>query len=402
MKKSLKLIIIILLILISLFTLYRVYMYIKIKTAKIEISLKDNLTLEFNDKKHVSYFINNINGEIIDDYIINSKKLGNKKVKFSFINDDGIKLNYEFDIKIIDTVAPVIWLGNQYSLPIGSDMNLADKILCGDNYDKNPNCFIEGNYDINKIGTYPLTFKAIDNSGNIKIQPFNLTVYEPVTNTTEEINKNIDKKTINFEDIVAMYKTDKTKIGIDVSSWQGDIDFEKIKKAGVEFIIIRVGGTRGTNGKYFLDSKFKRNIRLANKYDIDVGIYFYSYANSIESAKKDARWVLKQIKGYNVTLPIAFDWEEWAYFNEYDLSFFGLTSMANSFLKTIEDKGYKGMLYSSKSYLEAIWLPLDYDIWLAHYTSKTNYEGKYKFWQLCDNGKIDGINGEVDIDIMYK
>ena len=229
-----------------------------------------------------------------------------------------------------------------------------------------------------------------------------MTVYEPVTNTTEEINKNIDKKTINFEDIVAMYKTDKTKIGIDVSSWQGDIDFEKIKKAGVEFIIIRVGGTRGTNGKYFLDSKFKRNIRLANKYDIDVGIYFYSYANSIESAKKDARWVLKQIKGYNVTLPIAFDWEEWAYFNEYDLSFFGLTSMANSFLKTIEDKGYKGMLYSSKSYLEAIWLPLDYDIWLAHYTSKTNYEGKYKFWQLCDNGKIDGINGEVDIDIMYK
>ena len=121
-----------------------------------------------------------------------------------------------------------------------------------------------------------------------------------------------------------------------------------------------------------------------------------------QKAKKDAEWVLKQIKKYDVSLPIAFDWEEWAYFNEYNLSFFGLTSMADSFLKTIENHGYKGMLYSSKAYLDTIWMPLDYDIWLAHYTSKTNYEGKFKFWQLCDNGKVDGIDTDVDIDIMYK
>ena len=288
-----------------------------------------------------------------------------------------------------------------YNLEKGSDVVLTDKILCGDNYDNKPNCFIEGDYDINTPGTYQLTFKAIDSSGNAESKSFNLNVYEPIKTETKEDNKT-EKSYTYFTDIVNNYKNDKTKIGLDISSWQGDVDFKKIKDAGVEFVIIRVGGTRGTNGKHFLDSKFERNIKEANKYDIDVGIYFYSYANSIKKAKKDAEWVLKQIKKYDVSLPIAFDWEEWAYFNEYNLSFFGLTSMADSFLKTIENHGYKGMLYSSKAYLDTIWMPLDYDIWLAHYTSKTNYEGKFKFWQLCDNGKVDGINTDVDIDIMYK
>ena len=70
-------------------------------------------------------------------------------------------------------------------------------------------------------------------------------------------------------------------------------------------------------------------------------------------------------------------------------------------METIENAGYKSMLYSSKSYLEYIWLPTKYDIWLAHFTDKTNYKGKYKFWQLCDNGYVDGIIGGVDVDIMY-
>ena len=75
--------------------------------------------------------------------------------------------------------------------------------------------------------------------------------------------------------------------------------------------------------------------------------------------------------------------------------------MAESFLDVLKDAVYKCMLYIIKNYLEKIWLKTDYPIWLAHYTSKTNYEGPYYMWQLCDNGRIDGINGAVDIDIMY-
>ena len=71
-------------------------------------------------------------------------------------------------------------------------------------------------------------------------------------------------------------------------------------------------------------------------------------------------------------------------------------------LNEIEKNGYKGMLYGSKNYLEQIWLPNNHNIWLAHYTDKTSYEGNYKFWQLTEIGKVDGIDGTVDIDIQYK
>jgi GH25 family lysozyme M1 (1,4-beta-N-acetylmuramidase) len=75
---------------------------------------------------------------------------------------------------------------------------------------------------------------------------------------------------------------------------------------------------------------------------------------------------------------------------------------AKAFLDTIKDAGYKGINYSSKRYLETVWYPLEYDTWLAHYTKQTTYKGKYKYWQLTSTGRIDGIKGYVDIDIMYE
>ena len=376
------------------------YHYLRIKNARIEVVLKNNLTAEFTEEKKVSDFIESINGNIIDDYVIDTTSLGKKEIKFQFKNDQNIIVPYEYEIEVIDTVQPVVWLSNVYQVTKGSNINLTDKILCGDNQDNKPKCTVEGNYDLNTVGDYPLLFKAEDKSGNITEKQFILRVIEP--SNTNAPRTTVEPTYTDFNQSKNQYKTDKTQIGIDVSGWQGEIDFEKIKNAGVEFIMIRVGGTRGTNGEYFVDKYFKRNIEEANKYGIKAGIYFYSYANSKESAMKDAKWVIKQIKDYDIDLPIAFDWEEWAYFNDYNLSFFGLTSMAESFLETIEDAGYEGMLYSSKSYLENIWLPTKYDIWLAHYTIQTNYQGKYKLWQLCENGKIDGIDGAVDINVMYE
>lgn len=376
------------------------YHYLRIKNARIEVVLKNNLTAEFTEERKVSDFIESINGNIIDDYVINTTSLGKKEIKFQFKNDQNIIVPYEYEIEVIDTVQPVVWLSNVYQVTKGSNINLTDKILCGDNQDNKPKCTVEGNYDLNTVGDYPLLFKAEDKSGNITEKQFILRVIEP--SNTNAPRTTVEPTYTDFNQAKNQYKTDKTQIGIDVSGWQGEIDFEKIKNAGVEFIMIRVGGTRGTNGEYFVDKYFKRNIEEANKYGIKAGIYFYSYANSKASAMKDAKWVIKQIKDYDIDLPIAFDWEEWAYFNDYNLSFFGLTSMAESFLDTIEDAGYEGMLYSSKSYLENIWLPTKYDIWLAHYTIQTNYQGKYKLWQLCENGKIDGIDGAVDINVMYE
>ena len=180
-----------------------------------------------------------------------------------------------------------------------------------------------------------------------------------------------------------------------------NVDFSKLKSAGVEFVIIRIGSSTGINGENFIDSKFIQNIKNANSVGIPVGVYFYSYANSVDRAISDAKWIIENIKDYKVELPIAFDWENWGSFNTYELSFFGLTNMAKRFMDTVKDAGYDAMLYSSKTYLENIWMSVDYPVWLAHYTKNTNYAGDYSYWQICSNGRVDGINGDVDIDIRY-
>ena len=84
-----------------------------------------------------------------------------------------------------------------------------------------------------------------------------------------------------------------------------------------------------------------------------------------------------------------------------NLSLFGLGEVADSFLDEVKKIGYKPMLYGSKNYLNSVWKYNNYDVWLAHYTNKTNYDGKYVMWQICDNGIIDGIEEKVDIDILY-
>lgn len=390
MKKK---IIIILIIALSIVGIIFLYNYLRIKFAKIEVILKENLETPFLSEVKVSDFIESINGNIIDDYIIDTKEIGSQEIAFEFINDDNIKVEYSYEIKIIDITKPTIWLGKTYNVAVNSDIDLTKKILCGDDYDSKPNCFIEGEYDLNTIGEYPLVFKAIDSSGNKEEVAFTLNV--------QEQKKQTSKKEVytSFEEIKQKYKTEDTKIGIDVSTYQGDIDFKKLKESGVEFVIIRVG--YGYDNKNYLDKRFKEYIEGCNENNIDVGIYYYSYADSKEEAIEEANWVLKQIKKYKVTLPIAFDWEEWGNFNEYNLSFFGLTSLAEEFLKAVEKKGYKGMLYSSKNYLENMWMKTKYDIWLAQYIEEPTYEGTYKFWQLCDNGKVDGIEKAVDVDVMY-
>lgn len=399
-KKILFLLIAFLIFIFLIVGIVKLVGFIRLKTAKIEVTLQNDLTASFLENKKISDYIVSINGNILNDKSIDTTKIGKKTISFKFKNDDGIVVPYSYEIEVKDTIEPVIWLNSSYTIYKGNDVDIVSNVLCGDNEDSHPNCYIEGEYNYEEVGEYPLVFKAEDRSGNVATKDFKLYVVEPKKNSSNN-NQNITKSTTLFTDVVKNYKAENTKIGIDVSGWQGDIDFEKIKNAGVEFIIIKVGGTKGTDGEYYVDSKFLQNITKANEYDIDVGVYFYSYANTDTLAKKDAEWLLEQIKPYKVNLPIAFDWENWSSFNEYHLSFFGLTNMANTFLDTVKAKGYDGMLYSSKNYLERLWLPTKYPTWLAHYTDKTNYQGKYQFWQICDDGEIEGIDGAVDIDIMY-
>ncbi len=367
------------------------------KRAQEKVELVKDLTAPFLAEKKVSDYIEHLEGTLMDDYMIDTSKLGKQKVIFEFVDEKKSKLNYTFEIEVKDITPPFTTIGKTYSVVRGSDKNFVDKIFCGDDQDSHPKCTIEGDYDLEKSGNYPVVFKAVDKSGNVLEKEITLRVYDKGSGGSSTSNKTRTE----YSDIVKNHKNGSTLIGLDVSKWQGDIDFDTLKKEGVEFIMLRIGSSRGTGGEYYEDSYFKRNIENALRVGIPVGIYFYSYANTEELAKKDAEWVIEQVKGYQVDLPIAFDWEDWSSFNSYGISFYDLTKVANAFLKTIEDAGYQGMLYSSKYYLENVWLKKNYPVWLAHYTSKTDYNGDYRIWQLCSNGKIKGIYGNVDIDILY-
>ena len=223
----------------------------KIKNAIIEITLKEDLNIEFNSEIRVSDLIESINGKIVNNHRINTTKLGKQTIEYIYINDDNIRLNQSIEINIVDTVAPVIWIGGSYTIYKGNAFDYSN-IMCGDNHDSIPNCYVEGNYDVYKVGTYPLTFKAEDKSGNVTTKEFNLKVINKPT--TSSGNSSTPKTYTEFSDIMSKHKTEKTKIGIDVSGWQGEIDFEKIKNAGVEFIIIKVGGNTGTEKENYVDS----------------------------------------------------------------------------------------------------------------------------------------------------
>ena len=359
-------------------------------------SVKDNNSIEVYSNKKITDFIYNLKGTLIDDFSIDINSLGKKEIIFSYNNESGHKRRGSFNINVVDTTNPVILLNDSYSVIVGYNKNLTDVIMSFDNYDSNPIREIIGEYDLNTPGTYNLEYRITDSSGNVTSKKFKLNVLKKDKNNL--IN---ESSYTSFKDVISNYKNDNTCIGIDVSKWQGDIDFDKLKESGVEFVIIRIGTQNGFDGEIIEDIYFKNNIRKAKESGIDVGLYFYSYAKSKEEVLKQARWIVKKLDGMKLELPIAYDWESWNSFNTTNLSLYEFNELAHIFMDYLEKNGYKSMLYGSKYYLNNVF-STDKTIWLAHYTDKTDYEGKYYIWQMCNDGKVSGINGYVDIDILYK
>lgn len=362
------------------------------------VTLKENLQIEYGKKAKASDFIENLNGTMVNDTEIDTNKLGKIEVQFEFINIKNKKRTATFYIETKDVTAPKIFSGSSYTVKKGYNKQLENVLMSGDDIDDTPTRKIVGEYDFNTAGDYKLTYVVTDASGNETKKDFVLHVVEPSSNNTTPVEK--EKK--NIEDIINTYKNEKTKIGIDVSKWQGEIDWQKVKESGIEFAIIRMGYQKDYDADFAIDPYFEQNMEGAKNAGIPVGLYFYSYAKTTAQAEEQANWVKEQIKNYKIDLPIAFDWESWSSFNKANMSFNTINKVADTFMKTISNNGnYTGMLYSSKNYLEKIWYPTEFKTWLAHYTSKTNYTGDYYIWQMCDTGKIDGINADVDIDIMY-
>ena len=358
--------------------------YLSVKTDTIDV---------YSDTKLSDIIDTNVKYE---DVVLDTDDIGDKIYNLKFKID---KKNYLYHIKysVKDLNKPKILSSTDRYVQVGKDVYLCDYIMYGDLYDNEPVCRVEGEYDLNKVGNYKIKYIVSDSANNETYFYTTLHVYEPSNERNES-----KKTTTYFSDIVSKHKNDKTKIGIDVSRWQGDIDYKKVKEAGAEFVIMRIGVESKQGEEIGMDSKYKQNIKKAREAGLEVGVYLYSIALTKDVARSHAEWVIKALDGEKLDLPIVFDWENFNKWNEYKLSFHDINSIADTFIETVKKAGYEGMLYSSKFYLENIWINKnDYPVWLAHYTDETSYKGKYKIWQMCNDGVIDGINGDVDIDIMY-
>ena len=379
--------------------LVAIIVYLQLTNTE-DLILNSNLTFDFREKVYVEDLISSLKGKLINNTLIDTKKVGTKRVRILYYNHYGVIESKNVEIDIRDNVPPTIVINNIYEVEQGTVTNLLDNIFCADNYDDNVTCKIEGKYDLNKLGKYHLKISAKDKSNNVTKKSFTLHVTEKEDKTK---NKNTKPTTnTNFSDIRKKYQNNNRSIGIDISKWQGSVDFKKIKSQGVEFVMIKIGGQDKKGGSITLDPNFSTNIEQALKNKLNVGIYFYSKASTSKEARKQAEWVIKQLQNYQIQLPIAFDWENWSNYSTYHISFNTLNNIAASFFEPLEKANYSTMLYSSKYYLENIWYQDEYNIWIAHYTSNDKGKNKYSMWQLCDDGKIDGIDANVDIDIYYK
>ena len=193
--------------------------------------------------------------------------------------------------------------------------------------------------------------------------------------------------------------------GVDVSFYQQKIDWKSVKADGIDFAMIRLGYRGYADGQLNLDSYYEYNIEEAEKAGLETGVYFFSQAVTPEEAMEEARFVLRKIRGKKIDGPIGFDmeWIEGASRINH-LSVEEKTAIADAFCQTIAEKGYEPVIYGNPTWLlkhiDLSYLT-EYSVWLAHFSETTDYPYAYAIWQYTDSGEIDGIKGNVDLNVKF-
>lgn len=206
-------------------------------------------------------------------------------------------------------------------------------------------------------------------------------------------------------EIQALQQVSEAKVGIDVSKWNGEIDWKQVSDAGVEFAIVRVGYRGAAAGSLVEDPYFEENMRGAASNGISVGVYFSTQAVNEVEAVEEASAALRLIREYKLDYPVFVDTES-AGVNGRAAALDAKTraSLCEAFCRTVESEGYDAGVYGSRhwygSRLEMDGLQ-DYYIWLAEYRSVPLYEGNYQMWQYTSRGTVDGISGNVDLNVSY-
>lgn len=197
-----------------------------------------------------------------------------------------------------------------------------------------------------------------------------------------------------------------TKNIIDVSKYQGDIDWKAVKDYGIDGVIVRAGVRGYGSGEIVADSKFDDNMKGALAADLDAGVYFFSEAITVEEAEEEADFVLKAVKPYKVKLPIVIDLEmiDGDDARNEKVSKEEMTKITLAFMKKIEDAGYEAMLYGNiRTISEMVDLTRlqDYKLWFAYYSNDIYIPYKVDMWQYASDGKVDGITTDCDVNMMF-
>ena len=193
---------------------------------------------------------------------------------------------------------------------------------------------------------------------------------------------------------------------IDVSEWQSSIDWEKVKEAGVDYAIIRVGGRYGISGHIYDDEYSIYNCTQAIKNNIGIGLYFFTQAVNLFEAEEEAEFVLDFIKNnkIKISLPIYIDSEYLTKGRHNFLTKKERTDIIKAFCERIKKEGYKAGVYANLSWFEKQIevKELNYSIWVAQYNESCDFKYSYDIWQYSSSGKIDGIKGYVDLNKFNK
>lgn len=189
--------------------------------------------------------------------------------------------------------------------------------------------------------------------------------------------------------------------GIDVSEFQGSIDWSKVKNDGIEFAILKLGNIYDYDANY-KDSKFETNYKNAKAQGIKIGAYIYNYCNTVDTLKEGLKWAIEKLDGKKFDMPIYLDMEDKDIQGE---TVETLTNQCNEFAKYVKSKGYQAGVYANVNWLKNELDPEKFDadisVWVAQYYKECQYTGEYDIWQYTSSGKVDGVSGNCDMNYFY-
>lgn len=230
-----------------------------------------------------------------------------------------------------------------------------------------------------------------------------------------DVNEDIPRNKYKFSNLkyqkplMNYYEDGKivSKCGVDISANQGEVDFTKLKNAGCDFVMLKVGARGYSSGNIVSDANFKDNIRAAKKAGLDIGVYFCSQAVSKSEAREEANEVLDAISGYSVKYPVAFVMEnvdeDMARIEALGMT--ERTQIAKAFMNRIADAGYKPMIYGDKEWLLTM-VDMedlqDYDVWFAQDGDQPEYPYQFGMWQYDSDASIKGISGDAAMIMSFK